>query len=106
LHSREIASHSHTLHNFPTRRSSDLPARITEQFDDLRIVQSFKPLHAHYHSFTFCLLNLLRQPLEGLYTLIAIRKNIDAGLRGDRDRKSTRLNSSHVSILYAVFCLK
>src|SRR5699024_12486352 len=28
------------------------------------------------------------------------------GLRvdGDRDRKSTRLNSSHVSISYAVFC--
>src|SRR5699024_11398879 len=26
--------------------------------------------------------------------------------RGKRDRKSTRLNSSHVSISYAVFCLK
>src|SRR6266704_4752260 len=26
--------------------------------------------------------------------------------RLDRDRKSTRLNSSHVSISYAVFCLK
>src|SRR5690242_21943824 len=25
---------------------------------------------------------------------------------GRRDRKSTRLNSSHMSILYAVFCLK
>src|SRR5438067_10707873 len=32
-----------------------------------------------------------------------------AGLRAlarDKDRKSTRLNSSHVSISYAVFCLK
>src|SRR5690625_6671401 len=30
-----------------------------------------------------------------------------AALRGvDRDRKSTRLNSSHVAISYAVFCLK
>src|SRR5207249_5751257 len=28
----------------------------------------------------------------------------DAG--ADQDRKSTRLNSSHVSISYAVFCLK
>src|SRR5690242_21136930 len=27
-------------------------------------------------------------------------------LRGRRDRKSTRLNSSHMSISYAVFCLK
>src|SRR5271167_4708521 len=26
--------------------------------------------------------------------------------RGNRDRKSTRLNSSHVSNSYAVFCLK
>src|SRR5690349_24014041 len=26
--------------------------------------------------------------------------------RGDGDRKSTRLNSSHVEISYAVFCLK
>src|SRR3989442_7667834 len=26
--------------------------------------------------------------------------------RGPRDRKSTRLNSSHVRISYAVFCLK
>src|SRR5690242_21776606 len=28
------------------------------------------------------------------------------GERGERDRKSTRLNSSHMSISYAVFCLK
>src|SRR5699024_12189274 len=31
-------------------------------------------------------------------------QNIEAGT--DEDRKSTRLNSSHVSISYAVFCLK
>src|SRR5207249_11705261 len=28
------------------------------------------------------------------------------GAKATRDRKSTRLNSSHVSISYAVFCLK
>src|SRR5438067_8140294 len=28
------------------------------------------------------------------------------GIENARDRKSTRLNSSHVSISYAVFCLK
>src|SRR5437868_13727292 len=36
--------------------------------------------------------------------------DLDVALRQDRrsllDRKSTRLNSSHVSISYAVFCLK
>src|SRR5690606_10551890 len=29
-----------------------------------------------------------------------------AALRAEKDRKSTRLNSSHVKISYAVFCLK
>src|SRR3712207_7587899 len=29
-----------------------------------------------------------------------------AGRVGERDRKSTRLNSSHANISYAVFCLK
>src|SRR5438067_5764964 len=33
------------------------------------------------------------------------RRDRTAG-RSTRDRKSTRLNSSHVSISYAVFCLK
>src|SRR3712207_9328687 len=28
-----------------------------------------------------------------------------AGARAERDRKSTRLNSSHANISYAVFCL-
>src|SRR3712207_7001965 len=30
----------------------------------------------------------------------------DRRLAGQRDRKSTRLNSSHANISYAVFCLK
>src|SRR4051794_41493904 len=37
----------------------------------------------------------------------ALRRSLGARhRRGDRDRKSTRLNSSHPSISYAVFCLK
>src|SRR5438876_1388643 len=31
---------------------------------------------------------------------------LEPGKRGGKDRKSTRLNSSHPSISYAVFCLK
>src|SRR5438477_5235267 len=31
---------------------------------------------------------------------------VDIDRLGDKDRKSTRLNSSHMSISYAVFCLK
>src|SRR2546421_5804846 len=34
------------------------------------------------------------------------RSAYDAAPRDDRDRKSTRLNSSHDQISYAVFCLK
>src|SRR5437868_10233292 len=40
---------------------------------------------------------------------IGVRKVLGASVTGivaPRDRKSTRLNSSHVSISYAVFCLK
>src|SRR5690606_41201161 len=37
----------------------------------------------------------------------AVPNPASGGLRGQtRDRKSTRLNSSHVKISYAVFCLK
>src|SRR2546426_12748466 len=34
------------------------------------------------------------------------QKAIAAGIDVERDRKSTRLNSSHLVISYAVFCLK
>src|SRR3712207_8619167 len=33
-------------------------------------------------------------------------RGADGAGRGDEDRKSTRLNSSHANISYAVFCLK
>src|SRR5690242_21343644 len=36
---------------------------------------------------------------------VGVCRNITLTVR-DRDRKSTRLNSSHMSISYAVFCLK
>src|SRR5438067_5192330 len=37
---------------------------------------------------------------------VADDRRMHRHLREHRDRKSTRLNSSHVSISYAVFCLK
>src|SRR5699024_11963979 len=33
-------------------------------------------------------------------------EHVRSNMKGFQDRKSTRLNSSHVSISYAVFCLK
>src|SRR5699024_12133413 len=55
-------------------------------------------------------------PVEWLLTTVPALTRIPARILGgmrvsagtvvSRDRKSTRLNSSHVSISYAVFCLK
>src|SRR5690625_6296912 len=43
---------------------------------------------------------------EGLAGASRLRRDGDVGRPRRRDRKSTRLNSSHVAISYAVFCLK
>src|SRR3712207_8464253 len=37
---------------------------------------------------------------------LAEQLTLNQRVRGSRDRKSTRLNSSHANISYAVFCLK
>src|SRR6266480_3417921 len=72
-----------------------------------------------YHSFFFFLM-LRRPPRSTLFpytTLFRSRVPADRADEGSdrlppaqrdrrRDRKSTRLNSSHMSISYAVFCLK
>src|SRR3712207_6966885 len=45
--------------------------------------------------------------LNGVYTTTRVeRLRRKARQRWQRDRKSTRLNSSHANISYAVFCLK
>src|SRR5690606_42102453 len=43
---------------------------------------------------------------EGHFAHQVQRGAFQAGFAGKGDRKSTRLNSSHVKISYAVFCLK
>src|SRR5690625_2316792 len=48
-----------------------------------------------------------KRPVQGPITLLP--HGVLGDVQGDRenqDRKSTRLNSSHVAISYAVFCLK
>src|SRR5690242_21556785 len=75
------------LHSFPTRRSSDL-ARTAAAAATFTIV----PRHVLGQGET--------PPSDMLGGAL-----IGCGGRGE-DRKSTRLNSSHMSISYAVFCLK
>src|SRR2546426_4393135 len=44
--------------------------------------------------------------LEFLSEGVSKRTKLQVTVEGGRDRKSTRLNSSHLVISYAVFCLK
>src|SRR5438874_13054425 len=74
------------LHSFPTRRSSDLELQPGAR----RGVKREKSLRLRE-----CHRRQQRQGTPGV-----------AAGGGTRDRKSTRLNSSHVEISYAVFCLK
>src|SRR5437870_5860581 len=46
-----------------------------------------------------------KMPLRLAIAEFAVSKETES-LRSEGDRKSTRLNSSHVAISYAVFCLK
>src|SRR5690606_39922831 len=81
------------LHPFPTRRSSDLPEDTIAARSIVYLSLSFDHRvldGAVAASFTSRLIQLLETPEE----------------LNQADRKSTRLNSSHVKISYAVFCLK
>src|SRR5207248_9083960 len=80
--------HRH-LHSFPTRRSSDLPYRKDRDLVRALHVEGQLPF-IEIHANTPIETCEQRDP-KGLYK---------------KDRKSTRLNSSHRTISYAVFCLK
>src|SRR5699024_12760086 len=85
------------LHSFPTRRSSDLIVRAGRPLDDRDRLRSrlIENAVADDHPL-WCRRPAASAPTSSRRTPRAPRL----------DRKSTRLNSSHVSISYAVFCLK
>src|SRR5699024_12786680 len=58
---------------------------------------------SHFHRWENCIADNI-QRINVRYIFFSKSRYID--LRIAQDRKSTRLNSSHVSISYAVFCLK
>src|SRR5690606_39794692 len=95
------------LISFPTRRSSDLlvlcvialiiglglaavllPEYNAAMHAQLSLLQLFSPINLLFFLLMFVMLTLFA-----------------GGYPAWRDRKSTRLNSSHVKISYAVFCL-
>src|SRR5438552_6361841 len=90
------SSRDHTdLHSFPTRRSSDLTEENGKPFDEARREVAFATGYFSWFA----------EEARGVYGEI-----VPPPVSGKRlwvlDRKSTRLNSSHQIISYAVFCLK
>src|SRR5207302_8101728 len=89
------------LHSFPTRRSSDLNGFPLDPYLRAQSATRYAGIHV-----------MGMQPFtvqsDGSFvgtnssSLVAPGASITYKL----DRKSTRLNSSHVKISYAVFCLK
>src|SRR5207302_3998035 len=71
------------LLSFPTRRSSDLAERFEDAAAELAALKNLE---------------------VGVQIDVTAHRLVDHA--DGRDRKSTRLNSSHVKISYAVFCLK
>src|SRR5690606_41866180 len=82
------------LHSFPTRRSSDLSMQNKEPAMGQIVEISFKGRRKGYYVADF-------EVRPDWYVIVEADRGEDLG-----DRKSTRLNSSHVKISYAVFCLK
>src|SRR5699024_12452815 len=88
------------LPSFPTRRSSDLDsARAMEKLGTAMPAQNLYEQVLLSDSMYWL---LPRRPAQ--FALLVVTLLASALLL--TDRKSTRLNSSHVSISYAVFCLK
>src|SRR5207249_9929305 len=89
------------LPSFPTRRSSDLDiGQLRGVRRGARVDEDVPDALGHEHP-----------PIGREGQVPRDREPGSNGRRGQsrhgtRDRKSTRLNSSHVSISYAVFCLK
>src|SRR5690242_21555842 len=90
---------------FPTRRSSDLDQTRTDEVNNFNRVASanLDPTSNGETQTKFQIPNSklqIGQTFFGGYLTVA---GIESYME---DRKSTRLNSSHMSISYAVFCLK
>src|SRR5207253_4374845 len=91
------------LHSFPTRRSSDLNNHVVEGATQLQVIlrDQSRPYDARIVG---------TSPQDDIAVIKIDARDLPALSFGDshnlRDRKSTRLNSSHVAISYAVFCLK
>src|SRR5205085_11666192 len=95
------SAHHRALHSFPTRRSSDLS-----------VVPDDVPFYQGSIAERVLLDSIIDECGIGAIMhfagSIVVPESVDHPLKyyANKDRKSTRLNSSHSQISYAVFCLK
>src|SRR5438034_4972096 len=94
-------SYPHEIPSFPTRRSSDL-VKFWD-VDDIETLTSYKGKIRALRA-------VVTKPEEeedpATWCFALIGQRTRQLSRPTADRKSTRLNSSHTVISYAVFCLK
>src|SRR5207248_11747979 len=95
------------LHSFPTRRSSDL------SYQGILGVKAVERYQIIKQADVLMLLTVLDQQFDlktkyvnWNYYFPITDHDYGSSLTPALDRKSTRLNSSHRTISYAVFCLK
>src|SRR5690348_17440775 len=95
------------LHAFPTRRSSDLVAGMIHETDRIKEIKAYSE-----RTVGAALRGRPRFDQHSIHRRHSNRgrprragPTVRSVMLNDLDRKSTRLNSSHPSISYAVFCL-
>src|SRR5690606_42150560 len=96
-------AHHRDLHSFPTRRSSDLRHKTIRRVFYCTAGEglSGRSVEINCPAFQW---NMPKYDPAG--SSEAASASEYSGPPTSTDRKSTRLNSSHVKISYAVFCLK
>src|SRR5690606_40349884 len=88
------------LPSFPTRRSSDLVPKVSSAS------RSPLTLETPLRDSAWCRPGSISSDSSSSTDWLRLLPVRRSGCQGVSDRKSTRLNSSHVKISYAVFCLK
>src|SRR5205807_10584557 len=91
--------HHRALHSFPTRRSSDLTIIVFLSY----LTSLYEPLE-HMTS-TAQTIQEAAAEADRVSEVLELEPDVKDKPNAI-DRKSTRLNSSHLVISYAVFCLK